>query len=86
MNKVAKLVCQSRHEEPIFKTLARQVEDATRKENVLERFEILPGREDLKNATSYVPENLKHLCKEKNDVSNDGWKKLEHWANWWTRS
>ena len=43
-------------------------------------------KKDLKNATPYVPENLKHFCKENNEVSNDGWKKLKHWANWWTRS
>ena len=86
VNKVAKLVCQSRDEETIFKTLARKVEDATRKEDVMEIFEILSGKKDLKNAIPYVSENLKHLCKETNDVSNDGWKKLKHWANWWTRS
>ena len=86
VNKVAKIVCQSRDEETIFKTLARKVEDATRKEDVMEIFEILSGKKELKNATSYVSENLKHLCKETNDVSNDGWKKLKHWANWWTRS
>ena len=86
VNKVAKLVCQSRDEETIFKTLARRVEDATKKEDVMEIFDILSGKKPLKNATPYVTENLKQFCKENNDVSNDGWKKLKHWANWWTRS
>ena len=86
VNKVAKLVCQSRDEENTFKTLARIVEDATRKVDFMEIFDILSGKKDLKNATPYVPENLKHLCRENDDVSNDGWKKLKHWANWWTRS
>ena len=75
VNKVANLVRQSRNKETIFKTLARKVEDATRKEDVMDIFEILSGKKDLRNATPYVPENLKHLFKENNDVSNDGWKK-----------
>lgn len=39
VNKVAKLVCHSQDEEMIFKTLARNVEDATRKEDVMEIFD-----------------------------------------------
>ena len=41
MNKVAKLVCLSRDEATIFKTLAGKVEDASRKEDVIEIFDIL---------------------------------------------
>ena len=66
--------CQSRDEETIFKTLVRKVEDVTRKEDVMDIFEILSGKKDLKTATSYVPENLKHLCKE----NNDGWTRTRH--------
>ena len=43
-NKVPKLVCLSRDEETIFKTLAGKVEDASRKEDVLEIFDILSGK------------------------------------------
>ncbi|XP_068726506.1 uncharacterized protein [Montipora capricornis] len=85
VNKVAKLVCLSRDEETIFKTLAGKVEDASRKEDVMEIFDILSGKKGLMNAIPHVPENLKHLCKAPTEVSNDGWRKLKHWANWWTR-
>ena len=44
MNKVAKLVCLSRDEATIFKTLAGKVEDASRKEDVIEIFDILSGK------------------------------------------
>ena len=44
VKKVTELVCQSRDEETIFKTLARNVEDATRKVDVMEIFDILCGR------------------------------------------
>ena len=50
MNKVAKLVCLSRDEETIFKTLAAKVEDASRKEDVMEIFDILSGKKGLINA------------------------------------
>ena len=78
MNKVAKLVCLSRDEETIFKTLAGKVEDASRQEDVMEVFDILSGKKGLINAIPYGPENLKHLCKAPTKVSEDGWKKLKH--------
>ena len=62
MNKVAKLVCVSRDEETIFKTLAGKVVDSARKD-VMEIFDILSGKKGLINAIPYVPENLKHLSK-----------------------
>ena len=78
MNKVAKLVCLSRDEATIFKTLAGKGEDASRKEDVIEIFDILSRKKSLISAILYVPENLKHLCKAPTEVSNDGWKKLKH--------
>ena len=81
VNKVAKLVCLSRDEQMIFKTLAGKVEDASRKED-MEMFDIFSEKEGLMNTTPYVPENLKHLCKVQTEVSNNGRKKLKHWANW----
>lgn len=44
------------------------VEDASRKEDVMEIFDILSGK------------------KAPTEVSNHGWKKLKHRANWWTQS
>ena len=85
VNKVVKLVCLSRDEETIFKTHAGKVENASRQEDVMEIFDILSGKKGLINAIPYGPENLKHLCNAPSKVSNDGWKKLKHWANWWTR-
>ena len=41
---MAKLVCLSREEETTFKALAGKVEDASRKEDVIEIFDILPGK------------------------------------------
>ena len=84
VNKVSKLVCDTKEEELVFKALARNVEEAIRKEDVMEIFDILSGKKDLKNATPHVPKNLKHLC-ETSEASNNGWKKLKHWANWWAR-
>ena len=72
VNKVAKFVCLSRDEETIFKTLAGKVEDASRKEDVMEIFDILLGKKGLINAIPYVPENLKHHRKAPTEVSNDG--------------
>ena len=43
VNKVANLVCLSRDEETIFKTLAGKTEDASRKEDVMEIFDIVLG-------------------------------------------
>ena len=43
------------------------------------KFQTLP------TVSTHGPENLKHLCKAPTEVSNDGWRKLKHWANWWTR-
>ena len=58
-------MCQSRDEETIFKTLARKVEDANRKEDVVEIMYLKFYQEkNLKNATPYVPENLKHLSEK----------------------
>ena len=85
VNKVAKLVCLSRDEEMIFKTLGGKVEDASRKEDIMEMFDILSGKVGLMNTIPYVPENLKHPCKVPTEVSHNGWKKLKHWANWRTR-
>ena len=72
VNKMAKLGCLSRDEETTFKTLAGKVEDASRKEDVMEIFDILSGKKGLINAIPYVPENLKHLFKAPTEVSNDG--------------
>ena len=44
VNKVANLVCLSRDEETIFKTLAGKTEDASRKEDVMEIFDIVLGK------------------------------------------
>ena len=85
VNKVAKLVCLSRDEETIFKTLAGKVEDASRQEDVMAIFDILSGKKGLINAIPYGPENLRRLCNAASKISNYGWKKLKHWANWWTR-
>lgn len=84
VNRVAKIVCQSRDEELVFKSLAGNVEDAKEKEEVIEIFEILSGRKSLLSAIRYVPEKLKQICNDPNEVSNAGWKRLKHWANWWT--
>lgn len=47
VSRVAKIVCQSKDEELIFKSLAGNVEDAKEKEEVIEIFEILSGRKSL---------------------------------------
>lgn len=83
-NKVAKVVCQSRDEEAIFKILARKVEDVSSKDDVMVIFDILCGKKDLTTATPFVPDSLKHLCQNAT-IANDEWKKLKNWANWWTR-
>ena len=44
VNKVANLVCLSRDGETIFKTLAGKTEDASRKEDVMEIFDIVLGK------------------------------------------
>ena len=44
MNKVANLVCLSRDGETIFKTFAGKTEDASRKEDVKEIFDIVLGK------------------------------------------
>ena len=85
VNRVAKIVCQSKDEELIFKSLAGNAEDAKEKEEVIEIFEIFSGRKSLLSAIRYVPEKLKQICNDPNEVSNAGWKRLKHWANWWTR-
>lgn len=65
MNRVAKIVCQSKDEELIFKSLAGNVEDAKEKEEVIEIFEILSGN---LGAIRYVPEKLKQICNDPNEV------------------
>ena len=50
VNRVAKIVCQSKDEELIFKSLAGNIEGAKEKEEVIEIFEILSGRKSLLNA------------------------------------
>lgn len=54
-------------------------------ENVMEIFDILSEKKGLLNAIPHVTENLKHLYKAPTRVSKNGWRKLKHWANWWTR-
>ena len=71
VNKVAKHVCQSRDEETIFKTIAGKIENAARKEEFMEIFDILSGKKSLLNAIPYVPENQKHFCKDPCEMSND---------------
>ena len=43
----------SRDEETILKTLAGKVEDASKKENVMEIFDIFSGKKALINAIPY---------------------------------
>ena len=67
-------LCDTKEEELVFEALAWNVKEATRKEDVMEIFDILSGKKDVKNATPHVPESLKHLC-ETSEASNNGWKK-----------
>lgn len=50
---------------------------------MLKIFEVMSGKEDIASASEYLQEQLADKCRNK-DISNTSWKKLKHWANWWT--
>ena len=43
----------------------------------------MSGKEEITSASEYLSEQLADKCRNK-DISNTSWKKLKHWANWWT--
>ena len=83
VNRVAKMVCSTKDEEVIFKSLGKTVESVQGKEQVLEIFQILSGKKDINYAVPYLSESLQQTCTN-GDASNTSWRKLKHWAAWWT--
>ena len=43
----------------------------------------MSGKENIALASEYLPEELADKCRRK-AISNTTWKKLKHWAKWWT--
>ena len=83
VNRVANIVCTSSDEESVFKYLDKIIQESQEKDAVLKIFEVMSGKEDIASASEYLPEQLADKCRNK-DKSNTSWKKLKHWANWWT--
>ena len=83
VNRVAKIVCTSDDEESVFKYLGKAVQELTDKETVIKVFDVMSGKQDFTSALQYLPDGIAEKCGNR-DVSNSGWKKLKHWANWWT--
>ena len=82
-NRVAKIVCTSSDEESVFKYLGKIIQESQEKDAVLKIFDVMSGKEDVASASEYLPEQLADKCRNK-AISNTSWKKLKHWANWWT--
>ena len=75
VNKVAKLVCVNQEtKRPYLKLLLEKWRMLPEKKMSWTFLKFCLEKKDLKTATSYVPENLKHLCKE----NNDGWTRTRH--------
>ena len=83
VNRVAKIVCTSSEEESVFKHLGKVIQESEEKNVVLKIFEVMSGKEDITSASEYLSEQLAVKCRNK-DISNTSWKKLKHWAIWWT--
>ena len=43
----------------------------------------MSGKKDVILASEYLMANMAEKCKNK-EIRNSCWKKLKHWANWWT--
>ena len=83
VNRVAKIVCTSSEEESVFKYLGKIIQESQEKDVVLKIFEVMSGKEDIASASEYLSGQLADKCGNK-EISNTSWKKLKHWANWWT--
>ena len=83
VNRVAKMVCASRDEESVFKYIGKIIQETQDKDTVIEMFDVLSGKKDVKEATEHLPDAMAEKCVH-NNVTNTHWKKLKHWANWWT--
>lgn len=83
VNRVAKMVCTSSDEESVFKQLGKIVQELQEKDKVIKVFDVMSGKKDITSASEYLPDNMADKSRNK-DISNSSWKKLKHWANWWT--
>ena len=83
VNRVAKIVCTSSEEESVLKYLGKIIQESQEKDAVLKIFEVMSGKEDIASASEYLSGQLADKRGNK-EISNTSWKKLKHWANWWT--
>jgi hypothetical protein len=82
LNRVCSLVTTSTEEEIVFKAIGKKIEEVEGKEDVLQLFDVLCGNAPLKDALSFLSPTLRQSCKS---ISTVTWRKLTHWASWWTR-
>ena len=83
VNRIAKMVCASRDEEAVFKYIGKIIQETQDKETVIKMFDVLSGKKNVKEATEHLSDAMAEKCVHDN-ITNTHWKKLKHWANWWT--
>ena len=83
VNRIAKMVCASREKEAVFKYIGKIIQETQDKETVIQMFDVLSGKKNVKEATEHLSDAMAEKCVHDN-ITNTHWKKLKHWENWWT--
>ena len=77
------MIYTSTDEESVFKHMGKIIQETHGNDTLIKMFNMMSGKSDIKGVTGYLQDKMAEKCVHSN-VSNVGWKKLKHLANWWT--